>query len=104
MKRSILTIVGIAIGHFAVSFLLAWLYLTSGPPKKTLGALSDDPTGYPLVVWLFPARNVANLFQVYPDHWFYTSAGWIVIPIASIVWAVVLYSSLAFIRGRRHAA
>jgi hypothetical protein len=79
------------------------MWMRTGPPKKELGPLSDHWTGWPLIVWLFPVRNIANWFEENADEWFFHLRGLIVAGVAAVLWAAVLYYLFQLVRSRRIA-
>lgn len=105
MKRKILLITLLAAAHFGISITLGFLFFRSLPGKRILGAdLSSSPFGWPLMVLLFPVRNIVNPFLRYHDWWLFERAGVLVPLAASIVWAVAIYHLVAWLAGRRPAA
>ena len=104
MKRKILLITLLAAAHFGISITLSFLFYRSLPGKRILGAdLSSSPFGWPLMVLLFPVRNVVNFFLSEHDRWLFGRGG-VLVPLgASIVWGVAVYRLMAWLAGRRAA-
>jgi hypothetical protein len=105
MRRRILIISTLIAGHFIVSLSLGVLYLVSVPSKMRLdAALSDHAVGWPLMVLSFPARNITNWLQGYPDGWLYDHSGFVVLGVASLLWGTTIYLVLAWLKMLRRAA
>jgi hypothetical protein len=106
MRRKIICISALSIGHFLICIALSFLFFIS-VLGSTLGAASDFSdyiVAWPLIVLLFPVRNLANLFVSHPDQWLRDASGLLIIAGASVLWGAGTYYAMSWLRAARRTA
>jgi presenilin-like A22 family membrane protease len=106
MRRKILTISALSIGHFLICIVLTFLVFISviGSYLDAPSDLSGRIAAWSLIILLFPVRNLTNLFVSHPDHWLRDATGILIIAGASALWGIAIYYSVSWLRSIRKAA